>query len=236
MRSGIARSRVLRPRRRHTSRDASGPSTQASSCDENPQDVPDAAVDRDGCGLAGPEPARGRPGLRRRAESTIRESVVKISATMRYPDMVRPWTKQSPQRGQRHGGRHRGQADPDQRPRRALRQPALRRAARSRATSWPRRSRRSARASTWRSSSSRTSRSSTSGPPLPRTDELPEVKDTVAGLRLSARGARACRSPRGSSRGSSSPPTTRAPRACGSRSTRRSTRATAAARPWSTTR
>jgi S1-C subfamily serine protease len=30
-------------------------------------------------------------------ESKIRESVVKISATMRYPDMTHPWTKQSPQ-------------------------------------------------------------------------------------------------------------------------------------------
>ena len=29
-------------------------------------------------------------------ESKIRESVVKISATMRYPDLVRPWAKQSP--------------------------------------------------------------------------------------------------------------------------------------------
>ena len=30
-------------------------------------------------------------------ESKIRESVVKISATMRYPDLSRPWTKHSPQ-------------------------------------------------------------------------------------------------------------------------------------------
>jgi S1-C subfamily serine protease len=29
-------------------------------------------------------------------ESTIRESVVKISATMRYPDLTHPWSKQSP--------------------------------------------------------------------------------------------------------------------------------------------
>jgi S1-C subfamily serine protease len=29
-------------------------------------------------------------------EGAIRESVVKISASMRYPDLVRPWTKQSP--------------------------------------------------------------------------------------------------------------------------------------------
>jgi S1-C subfamily serine protease len=29
-------------------------------------------------------------------ESTIRESVVKISANLRYPEIVRPWTKQSP--------------------------------------------------------------------------------------------------------------------------------------------
>jgi S1-C subfamily serine protease len=29
-------------------------------------------------------------------ESAIRESVVKISATMRYPDILHPWTKQSP--------------------------------------------------------------------------------------------------------------------------------------------
>jgi S1-C subfamily serine protease len=29
-------------------------------------------------------------------EAAIRESVVKISATMRYPDLVRPWLKQSP--------------------------------------------------------------------------------------------------------------------------------------------
>lgn len=30
-------------------------------------------------------------------ESAIRESVVKIYATMRYPDLIRPWTKQNPQ-------------------------------------------------------------------------------------------------------------------------------------------
>ena len=30
-------------------------------------------------------------------ESKIRESVVKVSATMRYPDMTHPWTKHSPQ-------------------------------------------------------------------------------------------------------------------------------------------
>src|SRR5271156_6999977 len=30
-------------------------------------------------------------------ESKIRESVVKISATMRYPDVTHPWTKHSPQ-------------------------------------------------------------------------------------------------------------------------------------------
>jgi S1-C subfamily serine protease len=30
-------------------------------------------------------------------ESTIRESVVKITATMRYPDLTHPWTKHSPQ-------------------------------------------------------------------------------------------------------------------------------------------
>ncbi len=29
-------------------------------------------------------------------ESTIRESVVKITATLRYPDILKPWTKQSP--------------------------------------------------------------------------------------------------------------------------------------------
>ena len=67
MRPGIARSRALRPAGGLPAGGARDQSTQASSCDENPQDVPDAAVDRDGCGLAGPEPARGRPGLRRRA-------------------------------------------------------------------------------------------------------------------------------------------------------------------------
>src|SRR4051795_5785697 len=30
------------------------------------------------------------------SESTIRESVVKISANMRYPDILHPWTKQGP--------------------------------------------------------------------------------------------------------------------------------------------
>jgi S1-C subfamily serine protease len=30
-------------------------------------------------------------------ENTIRESVVKVSATMRYPDLTHPWTKHSPQ-------------------------------------------------------------------------------------------------------------------------------------------
>jgi len=31
-------------------------------------------------------------------ESTIRESVVKITATLRYPDILHPWTKQSPRK------------------------------------------------------------------------------------------------------------------------------------------
>src|ERR1700677_57709 len=30
-------------------------------------------------------------------ESKIRDSVVKISATMRYPDLTKPWSKHSPQ-------------------------------------------------------------------------------------------------------------------------------------------
>src|SRR5271168_156189 len=30
-------------------------------------------------------------------ENKIRESVVKVSATMRYPDLTHPWTKHSPQ-------------------------------------------------------------------------------------------------------------------------------------------
>jgi len=42
--------------------------------------------------LGRPEGARGADDR----EAEIRESVVKISATLRYPDLVRPWLKQSP--------------------------------------------------------------------------------------------------------------------------------------------
>ncbi len=43
-------------------------------------------------GCSGQDPAKSDV-----QESKIRESVVKISATMRYPDMTHPWTKHSPQ-------------------------------------------------------------------------------------------------------------------------------------------
>ncbi len=51
-----------------------------------------SALPAQGFGLWGQDPARAR-----KQESKIRESVVKISATMRYPEMTHPWTKHSPQ-------------------------------------------------------------------------------------------------------------------------------------------
>lgn len=43
-------------------------------------------------GAVGQDPVKGDA-----QEGKIRESVVKISATMRYPDLTHPWTKHSPQ-------------------------------------------------------------------------------------------------------------------------------------------
>ena len=68
-------------------------------------------------------------------ESVIRESVVKITANLRYPDILHPWTKQSPREASGNGSGHRRQANSDQRPHGALRQPAYRWRASSPATS-----------------------------------------------------------------------------------------------------
>ena len=142
-------------------------------------------------------------------ESTIRESVVKISANLRYPDIVRPWTKQSPRAGQRHRGRHRRQADPDQRPRGPLRQPAL-----GGEPAVQRQADRHGRG--------RQPRDGPGGPQARRRVVLREAPPAGPRRRRSPRsrtpswstaiprGARASRSPRGSSRGSSSPATTTA--------------------------
>ena len=112
-------------------------------------------------------------------ESKIRESVVKISATLRYPGDDSSVDKAQPAGRQRHGGHHRRQANSDQCARRALRQPALRRE-----LSVERQAARESRGgqlleSTWRCFGSKTSRSSTSGARCVRTESLPEVKDTV---------------------------------------------------------
>jgi S1-C subfamily serine protease len=47
-------------------------------------------------GIAAGDLARAEQAPDVARESAIRESVVKISATMRFPDILRPWTKQSP--------------------------------------------------------------------------------------------------------------------------------------------
>ena len=49
-----------------------------------------------GMGLASPVTAAADQTAEGTRENLIRESVVKISATLRYPDILRPWTKQSP--------------------------------------------------------------------------------------------------------------------------------------------
>ena len=53
----------------------------------------------------------------------VANSVVKVFATMRYPDPFKPWTKQAPTEVTGSGRRHRRQAHPDQRARGALREP-----------------------------------------------------------------------------------------------------------------
>src|SRR6185437_6037510 len=68
-------------------------------------------------------------------------------------------------------------------------------------------------------------------PPLARAAGLPDVKDAVMAYGYPA-GGRTSRSPRGSSRASSSRPTTCRCTGCASRSTPPSTRATAAGRRW----
>ncbi len=47
-------------------------------------------------GLYGSAVARDDQASDSTRENAIRESVVKISATLRYPDILHPWTKQSP--------------------------------------------------------------------------------------------------------------------------------------------
>jgi S1-C subfamily serine protease len=47
-------------------------------------------------GPAAPSRALAEQGADGARESLIRESVLKVSATMRYPDILHPWTKQSP--------------------------------------------------------------------------------------------------------------------------------------------
>ena len=143
--------------------------------------------------------------------------------------LTHPVDQAQPAGSQRHRGRHRRQADPDQRARRHSTPASSSSRATNRATSCRRRSRRSAR--------DRPGRAPARGrvvlrqaDAVARTEALPEVKETVLVYGY-PQGARRSRSPRGSSRGSSSPATARTPRACACRSTPRSTRATAAARP-----
>ena len=72
-------------------------------------------------------------------------------------------------------------------------------------------------------------------PPLPRASALPSIRESVLAYRFPTGGTRS-RSPRGSSHASSSSVTTASSPACASRSTLRSTPATAAARRSSATR
>src|SRR5436309_1130966 len=48
----------------------------------------------EGAALCAPTSSRGDQTEGVVSESTIRESVVKISANLRYPDILHPWTKQ----------------------------------------------------------------------------------------------------------------------------------------------
>ncbi len=145
------------------------------------------------------------------------------------PRLQQPLDQARSQRGQRHGGRHRWQADLDQCPHGHLRQPALRREQPI--------ERQAAGAGRGGQPGHRPGRDPAGGRVVLRQADAddthrgtPRGQGDACWSTAFPREARRSRSPRGSSRGSSSPPTTRMPRASASRSTPRSTRATAAAR------
>ena len=151
-------------------------------------------------------------------ESAIRESVVKISATLRYPDILHPWTKQSPREASGTGSSSAASGSSPT-PTWSSTPASFTWRASSPARSWPPPWRRSAREWTWQSSSSTTNRSSTSGRPWCASRRFPRSR-TPWWSTATPRVARACRSPRGSSPGSSSPVTTTESVVSGSRSTR----------------
>ena len=57
-------------------------------------------------GLYGSAVARDDQASDSTRENAIRESVVKISATLRDPDILHPWTKAEPTLGKRYGSHH----------------------------------------------------------------------------------------------------------------------------------
>lgn len=163
------------------------------------------------------------------AEAKIRDSVVKISATVRAPDLTRPWTKGNPSEVSGTGvvieGKRiltnahvvnyasqlfvEGNQSSDKVPAKVLAvSPAMDLAL--------------LKLDDESFFDKRT--------PMTRTTALPEVKETVLAYGF-PQGARRSRSPRGSSRGSSSPRTTTGRWECACRLTPRSTRATAADPP-----
>ena len=159
----------------------------------------------------------------------IEDSVVKVFATMRYPDPFKPWTKQGPDRCDRLRRGHRRQAHLDQRARSALRDAGAGSGQCGRATRcrppwspW-------LPASTSPCSSSMTRASSI---PIRRSSAPASCRRsrTRCSPTDSRPAARRCRSPRGSYRASNSSPTIFRSPAFASRWTRRSIPATAGAR------
>ena len=210
--------------------------TQVSSCDENTEDDPDAAH---GHGRRGPvcsDDQPGRPDLRRRErkhDPRVGRQDLRDDALSRHPPSL---DQAEPAGGQRHRGRHRRQADPDQRPRRALCQPALRREPAVQREAYrhgrggqpghgPGRPQARGRVVLRQAAAAR-----------PRSTTLPEVKETVVVYGYPQGGSSLSVTKGIVSRIEFAAYGEGASRRAHPGRRRRSTRATAAARPWSTAR
>ena len=112
------------------------------------------------------------------APERIENSVVKVFATMRYPDPFKPWTKQAPSESDRLGRGDRRQAHLDQRARGPVRDPGAGPGECSRRQSAGDGGRGGARHRSGGPAARRSSFFDTH-PPLARASELPQIKDAV---------------------------------------------------------